>query len=148
MLKKLFAIVSILLMLMFISNYAFATNTVKNATNNVVNTAVNGAHNLTNDVKNGINNASGTVQNAINGTSNGINNMTNNDTRNYNTGTTNSNYTTGTTNSNYNATRTTGATPNTMGINATTWVILGVAGVIIVSLIWYYASQDVSKRRM
>ena len=49
------------------------------------------------------------------------------------------------TNNGYTATRTTtaGATNlNTMNFSVWTWIILAVAAVIIVSLVWYYASQN------
>ena len=47
-------------------------------------------------------------------------------------------------NSNYNATRTSTTTNNTfMGMSATawTWLIIGVAGIAIIALVWYYGTQ-------
>ena len=57
---------------------------------------------------------------------------------------------TGIANNGYTATRTTtaGATNlNTMNSSIWTWIILAVAAVIIVSLVWYYASQHNNNER-
>ena len=48
-----------------------------------------------------------------------------------------------TNNSNYTATRTATTNQTFMGMSSTawTWLIIGIAGIAIVALVWYYGSQ-------
>ena len=134
--NKSLIIFSIILAILFISTISFATNDmsndIKNGIHSVTDTVVDGTANLANDVRSGIQNAENTVENGTrnvgNAVSEGMNDVgdaiTDND--------------------GYTATRTTaGDTAGTGIMNSSiwTWIILAVAAVIIVSLVWYYASQ-------
>ncbi len=93
---------------------------------NGVRDAVGGAENT---IENGVKDISNTAKDATGKTENATKNAT---------GMTQNN------NSNYNATRTSTTSNNTfMGMSATawTWLILGVAGIAIVALVWYYGTQ-------
>ena len=98
-------------------------NDVKNVTEDAMNGAKNGAENVGNDVKNGMQNMGNDANNAMNN----MNNQNNND---------------------YTATRTaaeqnTGnTTQNWMNRDIWTWIIVGIITIIIVALIWYYASRN------
>ena len=152
MTKKLLIIVSVLFALLFISTASFA----------VTHNPVNAIHNTTSGAIQGVNNA---VHNTANNVRNSAHNVTH-----PNTGTTTHQGTTGTTTHQ----GTTGArthlnTPNRVGTrygttrtaadttptthtarttaNVVTWVVLGVAAVVIIGLIWFYASSDVRRDR-
>ena len=54
-----------------------------------------------------------------------------------------------TTNGNYNATRTSADIAGTgMSNTAWVWLILGITGIVIIALTWYYVSQDNTKSNM
>lgn len=144
MYKKLFisTLVLVLAILSFSITFAAnnemrdAVNSVGNGVRNVVGGAVNGVE----DAAKGISNASkdataNMVQTANNiGNSmmeNGDNNNTNKDTNN------------GTNTDAYTATRTAVEDNTLMGMNSTawTWLIIGIAGIAIVALVWYYSMQ-------
>lgn len=125
MLKKISIIVSIFFIFLCIATLSFATDNVKNAVNSGVNTVVDGVDNLGSDVRNGI----GDVEN-------GIENVFKDDgeamTFTNETG-------------NYNASRIDTSTAGITGAGTDTlwiWVIVAIAAIIIIGLVWYYASQD------
>lgn len=139
--RKTLLIVLILIAILFINNVSFATNEVKNDVHSVTDTVVDGAGRLGNDVKNGIGTAEGAIENGArdlgNTFSDGINDIGD-------TVTNGMQSVTGTMNSNYNATRTTAsdlANTNTMNFSVWTWVTVGIAGIVIVGLVWYYAQE-------
>lgn len=125
--KILISTLLLVLSMTFLCSYSFAANTMQSAKNTVMNAGnaignvtekagnklVNGAKNLGNDVMNGI---EGIASDS----------------------TTTMNY-------NYDATRTATTTTGSglfgMSYTASTWIILGVVGAIIIGLIWYYGAQ-------
>ena len=106
-------------------------NNVKDKTQDAMNNAKNGTEKAGNDVKNAAENAGNNVkdgmQNMGNDMNNGMNNQGTND---------------------YTATRTateqnTGNnTQNWMNRDIWTWIIVGIISIVIVALIWYYASRN------
>lgn len=124
--------------------FANTSNDIKNGINDASTTMVDGAEKLGTDVKNGINNAGSDmvngaehlgddIRNGVGNAENGIEGALNMDDMKT---------------TNYVATRTTGdssGTNNSMNINNPTtwvWVIVAIAGVVIVGMVWYYATQN------
>ncbi len=135
-------ILLILSILISFSTISFANmaNDVKNTVNGATNTVVDGSKNLVEDIRNGIGNAENAVENGaqdigtaitdgandIMGTNNNINNTNN------------------TNNSGYTVARTTTADAietDVMTSSMWTWIIIAIAGAVIVGLVWYYAVQ-------
>ncbi len=124
----------ILLMLTFlilsISTMCFATNTesqVKNTINGATNTIIDGSQNLAEDVRNGVGRAEGAIENGVSDIGNAVMDGTDDA---------------------YTATRSS-AEDVTMG-NSTNasmwiWIAVAVAAVVIVGLVWYYATQNKNK---
>ena len=133
--KKSLLILSILFAILCICTVSFATNELKNGIHNVTDGVVDGLDNLGKDVRNGV----GAVENTI---EDGVRNMGNAMDSNDNT----TAPITG--NNNYTATRTAATdatTTNTMNSSLWTWIILAVAGIVIIGLVWYYATQNVNE---
>ncbi len=120
--RKTLIILSILFALLLISTLSFASDDVKNGVHSATDTVIDGASNLANDARKGV----GAIENTIEDGAKDIGNAVFND------------------NTDYTATRTatTGTTTNGMNSTLWTWVILAVAAVVIIGLVWYYASQD------
>ena len=122
--RKTFIILSVLFAILFMSTVSFANNDIKNGVHSATDTVIDGASNLANDARKGV----GAIENTIEDGAKNIGNAMYSD----NTG--------------YTATRTatTGTTSNNMMNNGTlwTWVILAVAALVIIGLVWYYASQN------
>lgn len=143
MTKKIILCAVLFTAFIFSFNYVFAENMAQDAANTVngsidkTQNVMNNAGNAVKDVGNGMAN---TVNDAINGTKNAVNNLTQDrDNTNYDNSMNMSNRND---NSNYTATRT--ANEGTvLGMNSTTWtwIIMGLVGIAIASLIWYYAEQ-------
>lgn len=115
------------LSIVFLSSYSFATNnTVQSARNTIMN-AGNAVGNVAEQAGNGIVNG---VENLGNDIMGGVEGMTSDSTS--------------IMDSDYTATRTattTGTSLFGMSYAASTWLILGVVGAIIIGLIWYYGAQ-------
>lgn len=144
MYKKIFVALAILTIGIFSFSICFANNDhmledAANGVRNVVGGAENaiedGARDIANTTKgatgaaeNSMDNATGMTENANNNNNNNNSEMNGNDRTNSNT---------------YIATRTSTTDSRFMGMNATawTWLILGIAGIAIVALVWYYGSQ-------
>lgn len=155
MYKKMFLSLAILACMIFSFTACFAAGNdgmLKDAADGVRN-VVGGAENAIEDAAKGVSDASKDATGDMeNGANKDKNDMTNNDGNNggnneQNNGTTTDANRTSTTgmNNGYTATRTatdTGAT-TFMGMTATawTWLILGIAGIAIVALVWYYGTQ-------
>ena len=119
-------------------------NNVKNAVNGATNTVVDGVQNLAEDVRSGISTAENTIENGVRDVGNAVMDGANDvmDTTNTvvdgdNNGDTN-----------YMTTRTIGE--DTSIINSTaattwTWIAIAIAGLVIVGLVWYYASERTHK---
>ncbi len=139
--RKTLFIVFALFTLLCISTSVFATNDVKNGVSNVTDAMIDGAARLGNDVEDGIGTAAGAIENGVsnlgNTMSNGMQDIGNavyggaedltmqND-------------------NGYTAQRTTASditNTNAMDTNMWTWVIVAVAGIVIVGLVWYYAAE-------
>ena len=120
--RKSFIILSILFALLFISTLSFANNDIKDGVHSATDTVIDGASNLANDARKGV----GAIENTIEDGAKDIGNAVFND------------------NNDYTATKTATTETTTNGMNSTlwTWVILAVAAVVIIGLVWYYASQD------
>lgn len=124
--KKILLLVLILLAIIFISNFSLAANTVKSTINSIDDDIAN----LSNGLKNGTsalgNNLQGAMNNAGNAIKSGENTI---DRAAANT---------------YVATRTATDNLNNQNMNATwwTWIIIGIAAIVIIALIWYYTVQD------
>ena len=144
MYKKIFVALAILTIGIFSFSICFANNDhmledAANGVRNVVGGAENaieeGARDIANTTKGATGAAENSMDNATGMTENtNINNNNNNSEMNGNDRT-NSNT--------YIATRTSTTDSRFMGMNATawTWLILGIAGIAIVALVWYYGSQ-------
>ena len=133
MYKKMLVIFAILTIGIFSFSVCFANNDgsmLQDAANGVRD-AVGGAENAIEDGAKGIANttkgATGSAENAMENKDNS--GMTQNNNR--------------TNNSNYTATRTATTNHTFMGMSSTawTWLIIGIAGIAIVALVWYYGSQ-------
>ena len=140
--NKIFVITLFSFLLIAICSYSFATNNMMNSTRNAVGNAGNSIGNAVTGTANALVNG---TKNLGNGIANMANDMTNADGDTENDATNTLGTTDGmldTTNGDYTATRT--ATNNNMlGLSDTawTWLILGIVGVAIVSLVWYYGAQ-------
>ena len=129
--KKSFILLTILLFIS-ISTISFAdmTNDIKNTVNGATNTVVDGTRNLVEDVRSGIGTVENKVENGLKDVGNATMNVTNDVVDN--------------SNDNYAATRT--ATEDVSIINNTaastwTWIAVAIAGIVIVGLVWYYATE-------
>ena len=150
MTKKLLIMTLTVFAILFSSSYIFATtnlgNTVRSSVNQSMNTVHNAGNAVTNATRTTVNhtgnalhnaNAGGALHNGTSGLHNGV------------TGTTthNANPVTParTATAPYTAARTNANLPNNhwMGMSPTTWtwIILGIAAVVICSLVWYYGSR-------
>lgn len=147
--KKLFAIFAIIIAIVFSFSVCFAAedvlkdaaNTVRDAVNNTedavegtMNNAGNAIHDTTEKAENTMENAGNTVRNT--------GNTLEKDAKNTTSKVTNTN------NNGYTATRTaTNGNATFMGMNATawTWLILGIAGIAIIAVVWYYSTQITSE---
>lgn len=121
--RKTLIILSILFALLFISTISFANNDIKNGVHSATDAVIDGASNLVNDARKGV----GAIENTVENGAKDIGNAINRDNTN-----------------SYTTTRTATTVTTTNGMNSTlwTWVILAVATVVIIGLIWYYASQN------
>ena len=132
--KFLLSNIIVFLLLLFSFTCVYATDNMqdtKNTLNEISNQTSSMTENMISDTKNNINSAANNIKS-------NVENMTNNDNRN-----------TTTNNANYNAIRTDAEGNATLfGMNATTWtwIIIGLVGITICALIWYYTSQITSKR--
>ena len=147
MYKKMFLSLAILACMIFSFTACFAAGNdgmLKDAADGVRN-VVGGAENAIEDAAKGVSDTSKDATGDMeNGANKDKNDMTNNEGNNGATTDANRTSTTGM-NNGYTATRTatdTGAT-TFMGMTATawTWLILGIAGIVIVALVWYYGMQ-------
>ena len=133
MYRKLFAIITILSITMFSFSVVLAADDnggmlqdAANDVRNVVGGAENAVEDGAKDIANTSRNATGDMENTMNSDSN--RNM-NNDNGNANS---------------YTATRTdANGSATFMGMNSTawSWLIIGIAGIAIVALVWYYGTQ-------
>ena len=100
-----------------------AANGVRDAVGGAENAIEDGAKDIANTTKG----VTGSAENAMENKDNS--GMTQNNNR--------------TNNSNYTATRTATTNQTFMGMSSTawTWLIIGIAGIAIVALVWYYGSQ-------
>ncbi len=155
--KSIFLVLFVILSLIFSCSYVMANNDnnnslvdgVKNTVNNAGDMAEdaanstagaikNGAENAGNDIKNTAENAGNNVKDATQNAGNDVNNTM----ENMGNGAENQE------NNGYTATRTateenTGnTTQNWMGRDIWTWIIVGIITIVIVALIWYYASRN------
>ncbi|MGN1327692.1 MAG: hypothetical protein ACI4VQ_06445, partial [Clostridia bacterium] len=136
--KKKFLISTALLIavLAVFTSYSFATS-------NMLNTLEHGAQNVASDVgtvvTRGVDATKNTVENAGNAVAGAT--TTKNATNNTVAGTTGTK--TGTTTNNYTATKTNTGTVKVAGMTATAWawLIVGILGVAIVALVWFYGKQ-------
>lgn len=120
--RKTLIILSILFAILFISTISFANNDIKDGVHSATDAVIDGASNLANDARKGV----GAIENTVENGAKDIGNAMHHDNTN-----------------GYTATRTatTGTTTNGMNSTLWTWVILAVAAVVIIGLVWYYASQ-------
>ena len=133
--KKIILSVFLLTTFVFSFNYVFAENMAQDAAN-TLNDSVDKTQNTMNNAGNAIQDAGNGAMNAINNAANSTMNAVNTLTQDRDN-TTTTNNTTG-----YTATRT--ANQGTvLGMDSTTWtwIIMGLVGIAIASLVWYYAAQ-------
>ena len=150
--KKMLASLLVFALLLF-SSVCFATNAgeeVQNSADKSKTTMENmgqGIENMAHDVGNGIQGAASSVGNAVQGAAsdigNGVQDMFDGDGHNRTTTT----GTAGTDGTGYSATRTSTGLNGGMTNTAWIWLILGILGVVIVSLVSYYVSQDTTRKR-
>ena len=142
--KKIFTTILLLVTFLLISATCFANDTdlgtelqdSANKTGESMQNAGNGMMNVANGIGNGMQDMAEGFGNGIRNTAEGIGagveDMFDGDDMNTTTG------------SNYNATRTSADTTGGTGMSNTAWIwlILGITGIVIVALTWYYVSQD------
>ena len=131
-----------LLALAFIccSSVCFATNAGAEVQNSAQKSGTT-LENMGNGVKNVVQDIGNGIQGAADNVGNGIKNVLDGNHNNTNAGVATRTGTDG-----YNATRT-NANAGGMTNTAWVWLILGIVGVVIVALTWYYVSQDNSRKR-
>lgn len=137
MYKKLLIASSFIIMAIFSFSFCYANNGLQDAADGVRN-VVGGAENAVEDAAKNISNASKDATGKMEqGANNMVDNNRNNNMNNNNRNNNNNN------NNNYTATRTSATNNTFMGMNATawTWLIMGIAGIAIVALVWYYSMQ-------
>lgn len=138
MYKKLFAIVTVLIIGIFSFSVCLATD------NNMLQDAANGVRNVVGGAENALENGARSIGNTTKGATNNVDGGARNATG-TTTNRTGNGTTTGTTRTDgYTATRTNAGTRTTfMGMTATawTWLIIGIAAIAIVALVWYYGNQ-------
>lgn len=143
--KKTIYVISLIIISLFLSfSYVYANNNDgKDATNAVRNT-VGGAENVVEDAAKG---TAGAIRSGFNTVGEGTENVVN-DAKNMGNGNgdnAQADTNKAKTNSNYNATRTAtenGASSNGMGREVWTWIIVAIIAIVIIALIWYYASRN------
>ena len=139
--KKVLFTLLLISLLVLSTCYSFAATGVGNAIKDAGNTAGNLVSGATGAIVDG-------TKNLTNSASNMMNNMTNanGDKENDATNTLATNdgiFDTNTNGDNYTATRTATDNGNMLGMsgNTWTWLIVGIAGMAIISLVWYYGAQ-------
>lgn len=131
MLKKVFALIIVACLILFTGSVFAANNEVGDSMNkagntirNVVGGTENVVENVAGDIGAGVRDLGNTFTDATTGMTNDINN----------------------TDGRYDATRTATTTNNgtVLGMNSSlwTWLVLAIAGILIVGLVWYYAVQN------
>ena len=126
MLKKSLIISSIFCLIVLVSSTVFGTNFVNDTKTGLQNMG-NGIKNVVEDVTN----SAKDVKNDMTKTENNVENKVDNGAKDME----------GMTDGGYTATRTDSTTTGYTTNNATVWIILAIAGAIIVGLVWYYAMQ-------
>ena len=124
MLKKSLIITFIFCSIIFLSSTVFGSNFVNDAKTGLENMG-NGIKNVVQDVTNSAKDVKNDMTNSENTVENRADDMTMG----------------GTTDRGYTATRTDSTTTGYTANNATVWVILAIAGAIIIALVWYYSMQ-------
>ena len=148
--RKIFITILVFALSILCSTISFATDfgteiqDSANKTGESMQSVGNGVMNFTNNVGNGIKNVAEGIGNGIRNTAEdigrGVESMFDGDNPNT------------TSNSSYNAVRTSTETDfsnagSGMANTAWIWLILGITGIIIVALTWYYVSQDTGNNR-
>ena len=142
----------IIFALIFFTNNIFATNNTQQGNSTIQNVMENAG----NGIRNVVNGTGNIVGGAISGISQEMSNMGNDITKGMqnmeeNTGNMNG---LSNTNSNYNAERTatagndtTAPTSTFFGMDSTTWtwIIMGIVGIAIIALVWFYSKQRTDK---
>lgn len=140
--KKFFILTIVSLFLITLCSYSFATNNMmdnaRNAVGNAGNSISNAAATTMNTIGNGVQGLANGAATLGNDAMNGARDMGNDTMNTLDTTAT----TLGTGDADYTATRTATNT-NLFGLSDTawTWLILGIVGISIVSLVWYYGAQ-------
>ena len=139
--KKVFFTLLLISLVVLSTCYSFAATGVGNAIKDAGNTAGNLVSGATGAIVDG-------TKKLTNSASNMMNDMTNanGDRENDATNTLSTNdgiFDTNTNGDNYTATRTSTDNSNMLGMssNTWTWLIVGIAGIAIISLVWYYGAQ-------
>ena len=146
--NKSLILVSIILAILFISTISFAnndmSNDIKNGIHGVTDTMVDGTANLANDVRSGIQAAENAVEDGARNVGNAISEGAQDIGNTVTNGMDNADEALTDNNNGYTAARTTTDMANAGTTNSSlwTWIILAIAAVVIVSLVWYYASQN------
>jgi len=108
-------------------------NDIKNAVNGATNTVVDGIQNLAEDVRSGIGTAEDTIENGARNMGNAVMNGANDVMDDMDSG-----------DNDYTATRTSAedvSVINNTAATTWTWIAVAIAALVIVGLVWYYASQ-------
>lgn len=136
MAKKSLITISIFCIIALLSMPIFAAEGDTNAMDNMK----NGVQNMANDAGRAMEGAKNGVENIVSDIGNGVRNV-GDATKN-----TVQDMTRGATNGGYTAQRTSATDTTNSGFStAMVWVILGVAGALIVGLVWYYGMQTTGK---
>jgi len=141
--KKAFITISIFSIFALLSCPVFASNMMEGA-ENTLNGIRDGVQNMVNDAGNAMEGARDGIFNVIDDAGNTARDMGNDMTNDYYTNDFNNNTNSGAiqnvTGDDYTASRTAATDVNNTN-NATVWVVLAIAAVLIIALVWYYAAQ-------
>ncbi len=139
--KKVLFTLLLISLLVLSTCYSFAATGVGNAIKDAGNIAGNAVSGATGAIVDGTRNLTNSASNMMNDMTNANGDKKNDATNTLTTndGTFNSN----TNADNYTATRTSTDNGNMLGMssNTWTWLIVGIAGIAIISLVWYYGAQ-------
>ena len=132
--KRKSLILLIALVVLSFSTISFAADTannIKNTINGATNSVVDGAQNLADDVRSGIGTAENSIENTVEDIGNAVSDG--------------ANYAEDAGTDAYTTTRSVAEDVTNGGgmtVSTWTWIAVAIAGIVIVALVWYYASQN------
>ena len=144
--KSLISLFIIATIFAFFTSICYATDDMGNSMQNTATNAGETVQDAATGIGNGIRNGAQHVGNAVSDMGSALMNVTDMDNTTMNNTMATNNQTIANNNGDYTATRTstTGTTVGTflgMGPTAWTWIIMGIVGIAIIGLVWYYGQE-------